>query len=121
MLAQYSAHPGDRKPRPSPEPYIINGSSEFSIFAGVSKKMIRFLQSGNRAVKFILSAFLLLICVSMVWYLVPSGNLGDVNTAGVVAKIGGEEITVADVQRKAADIERQQGRQVPDFLRPYMM
>ncbi len=83
--------------------------------------MIRFLQSGNRAVKFILSAFLLLICVSMVWYLVPSGNLGDVNTAGVVAKIGGEEITVADVQRKEADIERQQGRQVPDFLRPYMM
>src|SRR5258708_34393378 len=83
--------------------------------------MIRFLQSGNRAVKFILSAFLLLICVSMVWYLVPSGNLGDVNTAGVVAKIGGEEITGADVQRKEADIERQQGRQDPDFQRPYMM
>src|SRR5258708_35195139 len=100
MLAQYSAHPGDRKPRPSPEPYIINGSSEFSIFAGDSKKMIRFLQTGNRAVKFILSSFLLLICVSMVCYLTPSGNLGAVNTAGDVAKFGGEEITDADGLRK---------------------
>src|SRR5258708_7877965 len=82
--------------------------------------MIRFLQSGNRAVKLVLSAFLLIICVSMVVYLIP-GVGTDITAGGIVAKVGGEEITVNDVQRKAADIERQQGRAIPDFLKPYMM
>src|SRR5260370_39958990 len=94
-----------RKSNPPPKPYIIHSSSEIFDLRRSFQKMIRFLQSGNRAVTFILSAFLLLICVSMVWYLVPSGNLGEVNTAAVVAKVGGEDITVADVQRKEPQIE----------------
>src|SRR6266404_2451418 len=95
---------------------------KFSIFAGVSKKMIRFLQSGNRAVKLVLSVFLLIICVSMVIFFIPGlGSTDGLNTTGIVAKVGGEEITVNDVQRKEAEIERQQGRAIPDVLRPYMM
>ncbi len=82
--------------------------------------MIRFLQSGNRAVKFILSAFLLIICVSMVWYLVP--GLSGSNTAdasGVVATVGGETIHTDEVTKLANKMLSQQ--RIPEQYRSFMV
>ena len=56
--------------------------------------MIKFLQSGNKAAKYLLAGFLLLIAASMVTYLIP-GFMGDTTAAtetGVVASVGGHEI-----------------------------
>ncbi len=82
--------------------------------------MIRFLQSGNRAVKFILSAFLLLICVSMVWYLVPGLNGSDTtNASGVVATVGGESIHTDEVTKLANNLLKQQN--IPEQYRSFMV
>src|SRR5579864_7813957 len=76
--------------------------------------MIRFLQTPGKTKKFVLSSLLVVICVAMVWYLVPSGN----NTASanstdndVLATVGERKVTYADVQLLA------QGRP----LNPFMM
>ena len=76
--------------------------------------MIKFLQSGNKAAKYILAGFLLILAGSMVTYLIP-GFMGDttVNEAGVVATVGSHEIRREDVAR---EVQRQTGgRPVPDF------
>jgi peptidyl-prolyl cis-trans isomerase D len=76
--------------------------------------MIKFLQSGNKAAKYILAGFLLILAGSMVTYLIP-GFMGGttVNEAGVVATVGSHEIRREDVAR---EVQRQTGgRQVPDF------
>ncbi|HZR27820.1 MAG TPA: peptidyl-prolyl cis-trans isomerase [Terriglobales bacterium] len=64
--------------------------------------MIRFLQTPGRTKKLVLSALLLFICVSMVWYLVPSSG-GDLSAAnsGVLAKVGDQEIGIIDLQKAA--------------------
>ncbi|HTC92737.1 MAG TPA: peptidyl-prolyl cis-trans isomerase [Terriglobales bacterium] len=64
--------------------------------------MIRFLQTPGRTKKIVLSAMLLFICVSMVWYLVPSSG-GDLSAANssVLAKVGDQEIGIADLQKAA--------------------
>src|SRR5579859_1770176 len=75
--------------------------------------MIRFLQTPGKTKKFVLSAILLVICVAMVWYLVPSGNTtasADTNN-DVLATVGDRKVTFADVQLLA------QGRP----LNPFMM
>ncbi|HJX83868.1 MAG TPA: SurA N-terminal domain-containing protein, partial [Candidatus Angelobacter sp.] len=81
--------------------------------------MIRFLQSGNRAVKFILSAFLLIICVSMVWYLVPGLNGSNTTTSGVLATVGGETIHTEDVSKLANDMLKK--TRIPEQYRSLMM
>jgi peptidyl-prolyl cis-trans isomerase D len=72
--------------------------------------MIRFLQTPGPVKKYVLGGLLLLICVSMVWYLVPSGGSTGLGGPGqgVVAKIGGEEVTRLEVQRQATQMVRQQ-------------
>ena len=71
--------------------------------------MIRFLQTPGRTKKLVLSALLLFICVSMVWYLVPSSG-GDLSSAnsGVLAKVGDQEIGITDLQEAA----RRQGQEL---------
>jgi peptidyl-prolyl cis-trans isomerase D len=76
--------------------------------------MIKFLQSGNKAAKYILAGFLLILAGSMVTYLIP-GFMGDTtrNEAGVVATVGSHEIRQEDI---AKEVRRQTGgRPVPDF------
>jgi peptidyl-prolyl cis-trans isomerase D len=82
--------------------------------------MIRFLQSGNKAAKYLLGGLLTVVCASMVTYLIP-GFMTDtsVNRTGVVARVGGEEITTQDVQRIVALIQQQ--RRYPDYLQPMLM
>src|SRR2546421_10618979 len=72
--------------------------------------MIRFLQTPGPVKKYVLGGLLLLICVSMVWYLVPSGGSRGLGGPGqgVVAKVGGEEVTRLQVQRQATQMVRQQ-------------
>ncbi|HZD93281.1 MAG TPA: hypothetical protein VE133_03445, partial [Candidatus Sulfotelmatobacter sp.] len=71
--------------------------------------MIKFLQSGNRAAKYILAGFLLILAASMVTYLIP-GFMSDtgVTQAGVLATVGNQEIRRDDVSRMVQAQTRQQ-------------
>ena len=74
--------------------------------------MIRFLQTPGPTKKIVLGGLLLVICAAMVITLVPGGlgsklGIGGPG-AGVVAKVGGEDITSLEVQRQARLMLRQQ-------------
>ena len=72
--------------------------------------MIKFLQSGNKAAKYILAGFLLVLAGSMVTYLIPGFMSGDtVTESGVVANVAGHEILIADVNKAVEAQRRQQG------------
>ena len=77
--------------------------------------MIRFLQTEGPVKKIVLSGLLLLICAAMVIAFVP-GGLGDNITGapgkGVVAKVGGEDVTVEQVRDTARQMLQQQGSQL---------
>lgn len=81
--------------------------------------MIKFLQSGNRAAKYILAGFLLVLAGSMVTYLIP-GFLSDtgVTESGVIAKVGDQEIHRDEVARMVQDETRQQN--YPASLMPFL-
>src|SRR5207245_11741841 len=72
--------------------------------------MIRFLQTPGPVKKYVLGGLLLLICVSMVWYLVPSGGSRGLGgpSQGVEAKVGGEEVTRLQVQRQTTQMLKEQ-------------
>src|SRR5512146_2705236 len=81
--------------------------------------MIRFLQTKGRVQQVLLIGFLSIICIMMVVTLIPGGSaltdflgLGGLNDQ-VVAKVGGEEISVQEVQNRARNMARQQFPQVP--------
>src|SRR5512146_2667367 len=92
-----------------------------------SLPMIKFLQTPGKAKKIILGGMLLVICAAMVITLVPGGMLGDafgfgVNTAGVIAKVGPEEVTVQEVETLVKQMGRQQFPQgFPSQFRPFLM
>lgn len=71
--------------------------------------MIRFLQSGNKAAKYLLGGLLTILSVSMCAYLIP-GFMSDtnLNRAGVVAKLGSQEISTQEVQNFAQRMMEQQ-------------
>jgi peptidyl-prolyl cis-trans isomerase D len=81
--------------------------------------MIKFLQSGNRAAKYILAGFLLILAASMVLYLIP-GFMGDTaaSETGVVATVAGREIHRDEIARMVQAQAR--GNQVPDFYMPIL-
>jgi peptidyl-prolyl cis-trans isomerase D len=81
--------------------------------------MIKFLQSGNKAAKYILAGFLLILAASMVTYLIP-GFMGDTaaSETGVVASVGGHDIHRDEVARVVQAQAR--GNQIPDFYMPIM-
>ena len=76
--------------------------------------MIRFLQTEGPIKKIVLSGLLLLICAAMVIAFVP-GGLGSELTGtpgkGIVAKVGGEDITVEQVKETAHQMAQQQAQQ----------
>ena len=72
--------------------------------------MIRFLQESTAFKKYFLGAILIVICISMAWYLVPTftgQGLGGV-TPSVVATVAGQDVTVAAVERQARQTLEQQ-------------
>jgi peptidyl-prolyl cis-trans isomerase D len=81
--------------------------------------MIKFLQSGNKAAKYILAGFLLILAASMVLYLIP-GFMTDsaAGETGVVATVAGREIHRDEVARMVQAQAR--GNQIPDFYMPIL-
>jgi peptidyl-prolyl cis-trans isomerase D len=81
--------------------------------------MIKFLQSGNKAAKYLLAGFLLIIAASMVTYLIP-GFMTDTSASetGVVASVGGHDIHKEEVARMVQAQAR--GNQIPDFYLPIL-
>lgn len=86
--------------------------------------MIRFLQSGNKAAKYLLGGLLLILCGSMCLYLIPGFMSGSTLTSrGVVATVGGQEITTQEVQQMTGLIlqqQRQRGQAYPESLMPFV-
>jgi peptidyl-prolyl cis-trans isomerase D len=88
--------------------------------------MIRFLQRPGKTKKYVLGGLLLIICAAMVITLIPGGFLGDAfgfgTPAGVIAKVGDQDVTLAEAQQTARFIGRQQfgGRSVPSQLMPFL-
>ena len=81
--------------------------------------MIKFLQSGNKAAKYILAGFLLILAASMVTYLIPTFNDSNVRgDTGVVASVGGHEIHREEIARLVQAQAR--GNQIPEFYMPIM-
>ena len=73
--------------------------------------MIRFLQTPGPVKKIILSGILLIFCGAMVITLIPGGLGNDIlgqPAKGVVAKVGGEDITTQEVQERAKTMAQQQ-------------
>jgi len=92
--------------------------------------MLRFLQTPGPTKKIILSGLLLFVCVAMIISFIPTGSgtfLGEIfganlTTAGVVAKVGTEDINVQEVAQRAKMIGRQQFRgNVPPTIMPFLM
>lgn len=81
--------------------------------------MIKFLQSGNKAAKYLLAGFLLIIAASMVTYLIPGFMTDTAATeTGVVASVGGHEVRREEVARVVQAQAR--GNQIPDFYLPIL-
>src|SRR6516162_3919257 len=83
--------------------------------------MIKFLQSGNKAAKYILAGFLLILAASMVVYLIPNfmSDAGSTNGVAVVATVGGHEIRSDEVVKLVqAQLQRQgiSGSVPPQYL-----
>ena len=74
--------------------------------------MIRFLQTPGPVKKYLLGGLLLLISVSMVWYLVPSSGNSSYTFGGpkpgVVAQVDGGDVTVDEVRETARQMLQQQ-------------
>jgi peptidyl-prolyl cis-trans isomerase D len=74
--------------------------------------MIRFLQKSGQTTKYVLGGLLLIICASMVVTLIPGGLGGEVFGGapgkGIVAKVGGEDITTDEVRQTARQMLQQQ-------------
>jgi peptidyl-prolyl cis-trans isomerase D len=75
--------------------------------------MIRFLQKSGQTTKYVLGGLLLIICASMVITLIPGGISGEVFgggqlAKGVVAKVGGDDITDDEVRQTARQMLQQQ-------------
>lgn len=88
--------------------------------------MIRFLQSGNKATKYLLAGLLGILCLSMVTYLIPGFmNSSTLNREGMVAKVGGVEISTQDVQKYVTLLLQQaaqRGQNYPaEIMRPFLM
>jgi peptidyl-prolyl cis-trans isomerase D len=73
----------------------------------------------NRWIKITMSVILLLICASMLLYLVPGLNNGPAggSNAATVAVVGGQEITLTDVQRLLNQQMRNQS--IPPLLKGF--
>jgi peptidyl-prolyl cis-trans isomerase D len=85
--------------------------------------MIKFLQTPGKVKKYVLGGILVFICLAMTTYLIPgftSGSFGG-GAVGVLAKVGGTEITVQDAQQMADRMARSQFPSgVPPALMPFL-
>src|SRR6202007_3028155 len=76
--------------------------------------MIRFLQTEGPFKKIVLSGLLLLICAAMVIAFIPGNLRNDLLGTpgkGIVAKVGGDDITVQEVRELARNMAQRQAQQ----------
>src|SRR5208337_3351252 len=105
---------------------MINSGFQREAIRRSYPNMIRQLQSAGPTLKIILGALLVLICASMAITLIP-GGIGSsfgigAPPAGVLATIGDQQVTVAEVQREARAMIRRQfprGGAQASMLLPY--
>jgi peptidyl-prolyl cis-trans isomerase D len=90
--------------------------------------MIRFLQTPGPLKKYLLGGMLLLITVSMVWYLVPSGNNSSYSFGGgkqgVVAQVNGADINADEVREQAQQSVQQEAARYGEMaskIMPFLM
>src|SRR5208337_1511610 len=102
----------EQSARVRPDRLVYN--KRFAFLFRSDKKMIRFLQTPGPLTKYLLGGILLLICVSMVWYLVPSSGSSGISYnfggfgKGVVAQVDGNDISSDDVRQTAKLMLQQQ-------------
>ncbi len=73
--------------------------------------MIRFMQTSATFKKYVLTSILVVICVAMAWYLVPTftgQGLGNNSNNPVLATVAGSDITTTAVRKQAVQIIEQQ-------------
>lgn len=78
--------------------------------------MFDLFRSREKSVRILLGALLVLVGLSMLTYLIPSYNTGGSSTDAVVAEIGGDAITMPQIQRIVQVQLR--GRQIPAEVLP---
>lgn len=85
--------------------------------------MIRFLQTPGTLRKLILGGVVLFAGVAMVIYLIPGFMTTDASTAtGILAQVGNQQVTLAEVQQQANLAARQQfPRGVPEMIMPLFL
>ena len=84
--------------------------------------MIRFLQTPTPMKRFILGSILVVFCLIMVISLVPNLNqslLGNPTSPSVLAKVGDQEVSLEEVQQRAASVAQNQG--YPAQLVPFLL
>jgi peptidyl-prolyl cis-trans isomerase D len=78
--------------------------------------MFDLFRSREKSVRIVLGGVLVMVAASMLLYLVPSYNTGLSGKEAVVAEVGGDEITIADVRRLIEQTLK--GRQLPPEILP---
>ena len=84
--------------------------------------MIRFLQSSRTSARILIGGFLFIVCFMLVITLIPgSQTFGGVEgQAGLVARVGDQDITLREVDEAARRMARQQfPRNLPQQLLPF--
>jgi peptidyl-prolyl cis-trans isomerase D len=79
--------------------------------------MFDLFRSRDKSVRILLGVILGLVALSMVWYLVPTGNQGLGTDESVLATVDDQRITIQDAQKALA--AQMRGRQVPPELLGY--
>src|SRR5690242_2936563 len=80
--------------------------------------MFDLFRSRDRMVRFMLSALLLMVALSMVTYLVPSYGGGDRGGDSVIAQIGKDTVTMREAQQAIQNLVRRQ-RVQPNLISIY--
>jgi peptidyl-prolyl cis-trans isomerase D len=114
-------------PTPEMGPGLVVYNVKFCPSFWSDKNMIRFLQTPGPIKKIILSTILLVFCGAMVITLIPGGlgngfSFGGGPGVGVVASVGGEDVTRTEVERQARQMMQQQfprGSAMAAQLMPY--
>jgi peptidyl-prolyl cis-trans isomerase D len=78
--------------------------------------MFDLFRSRDKAVRILLGGLLLVVAISMLTYLVPNYDTGVSGAGAVVASVGSDQITSADVQKMVQNTMR--GKQLPPEMLP---
>jgi hypothetical protein len=87
--------------------------------------MIRFLQTPGPIKKIVLGGMLIVICIAMLFYLIPSGNGTSGNpSVQSVATVDGSDITATEVRNTARQMAQQQAARYgaqASMIMPFLM